>query len=44
VDLFLVPAGENAAEAQRYAEDLRVTPVESFQQALQTLATADLKC
>jgi Lon-like protease len=44
VDLFLVPAGENAAEAQKYAEDLRVTPVESFQQALQTLATADLKC
>ena len=44
VDLFLVPAGENAAEARRYAEDLRVTPVESFQQALQTLATGDLKC
>jgi Lon-like protease len=38
VDLFLVP-GENAAEARRYAEGLQVVPVESFQQALQELAT-----
>jgi Lon-like protease len=44
VDLFLVPVGENATEARRYAGDLRVTPVESFQQALQRLATSDLKC
>jgi PDZ domain-containing protein len=39
MDLFLVP-GENAAEARRYAEGLRVVPVDSFQQALQALATA----
>jgi PDZ domain-containing protein len=38
VDLFLVP-GENAAEARRYAEDLRIVPVDSFQQALRALAT-----
>jgi PDZ domain-containing secreted protein len=38
MDLFLVP-GENAAEARRYAGDLRVVPVDSFQQALQVLAT-----
>jgi Lon-like protease len=44
VDVFLVPAGDNAAEARKHAEDLRVIPVESFQQALQRLATADLKC
>jgi Lon-like protease len=39
MDLFLVP-GENAAEARRYAGDLRIVPVDSFQQALQVLATA----
>jgi Lon-like protease len=44
VDLFLVPVGENAQEARKYAEDLRVTPVESFQQALQLLTTSRLKC
>jgi PDZ domain-containing protein len=44
VDAFLVPAGTNAAEARKHAEDLEVIPVESFQQALQRLATADLKC
>jgi PDZ domain-containing protein len=38
MDLFLVP-GDNAAEARRYAEGLRVVPVDSFQQALQVLAT-----
>jgi PDZ domain-containing protein len=38
-DVFLVPAGDNAAEARRYADGLRVIPVESFQQALQKLAT-----
>ncbi len=38
-DLFLVPAGENAAEARRYAGNLRVVPVESFQQALSALRT-----
>jgi Lon-like protease len=44
VDLFLVPVGENAEEARKYAEDLRVTPVESFQQALRLLTTGGLKC
>jgi PDZ domain-containing protein len=38
VDVFLVPAGDNAAEARRYAGRLRVVPVESFQQALRVLA------
>ena len=39
VDLFLVPAGENAREARRYARGLRIVPVRSFQQALRALAT-----
>lgn len=39
VDVFLVPAGDNAREARRYANGLRIIPVESFRQALQTLAT-----
>jgi PDZ domain-containing protein len=39
VDVFLVPAGENTAEARRYAGNARVIPVESFQQALRKLAT-----
>jgi Lon-like protease len=39
MDLFLVP-GENAAEARRYADGLRIVPVDSFQQALRELATA----
>jgi PDZ domain-containing protein len=39
VDVFLVPAGENAAEARKYADGLRIVPVESFQQALRKLAT-----
>ncbi len=38
-DVFLVPAGDNAAEARRHAGDLRIIPVESFRQALQALAT-----
>ncbi|HSC92481.1 MAG TPA: S16 family serine protease [Gaiellaceae bacterium] len=40
VDLFLVPAGENAAEARRHANGLRIVPVRTFQQALRALATA----
>jgi PDZ domain-containing protein len=40
VDVFLVPAGDNAAEAKRYAGGMRVIPVESFRQALRALATA----
>jgi len=39
VDVMLVPAGENASVARRYAGKLRVVPVESFQQALHALST-----
>jgi Lon-like protease len=39
VDVFLVPAGENADEARRYAGSMKVVPVKSFRQALQALAT-----
>lgn len=39
IQLFLVPAGDNADEAKRYAEGMRVVPVRSFQQALRVLAT-----
>jgi PDZ domain-containing protein len=44
VDLFLVPRGENAAEAHANAGGLRVVAVESFQQALRVLATQPPKC
>lgn len=44
VDFFLVPAEENADEALKYADGLEIIPVESFQQALQRLATVDKKC
>ena len=43
VDVFLVPAGENASEARKYAGRLRVIPVESFQQALRVLASITRK-
>jgi PDZ domain-containing protein len=39
VDVFLVPAGDNAREARRYADGVRVIPVENIQQALRALAT-----
>ncbi len=39
VDAFLVPAGDNAREARRYAHGLRIIAVESFPQALRALAT-----
>ena len=42
-DVFLVPAGENAATARRYAGGLRVIPVESFEQALRALRTLPAK-
>lgn len=42
-DVFLVPAGENAETAARYAGTLRVIPVESFQQALHALETLPAK-
>jgi Lon-like protease len=39
VDVFLVPAGDNARVAKRYAGRVRVIPVRSFGQALHALAT-----
>ena len=39
VDVFLVPAGDNAAEARKHADGLRIVPVRTFQQALRALAT-----
>ena len=39
VDVFLVPAGENATDARKYAHGLRIVPVQSFPQALHVLAT-----
>ncbi|MFL5961354.1 MAG: PDZ domain-containing protein [Gaiellaceae bacterium] len=39
VDAFLVPAGDNATEARRYAHGLRIIPVDTFPQALHALAT-----
>ncbi len=39
VDAFLVPAGENAQEARKYAHGLKIIPVQNFQQALRALAT-----
>lgn len=39
VDILLVPAGDNAATARKYAGHMRVIPVESFRQALRALAT-----
>jgi PDZ domain-containing protein len=39
IHLFLVPAGENAVEARRYAHGVRIIPVKNFQQALRALAT-----
>ncbi len=43
VDVFLVPAGDNAREARRYAHGLRVIPVQNFPQALHALATLPAK-
>ena len=44
VDVFLVPAGDNAETARSNAGDLPIVPVESFQQALRVLATDPPKC
>jgi PDZ domain-containing protein len=44
VDYFLVPVGKNAEDAEKNADGLEIIPVESFQQALQELATNDKKC
>jgi PDZ domain-containing protein len=43
VDVFLVPAGSNARVARRYANGLRIIPVQSFPQALHALATLPSK-
>jgi len=43
IEVFLVPAGENAEEARRNANGLRIIAVESFQQALRRLATLPKK-
>jgi PDZ domain-containing protein len=42
-DVFLVPAGDNAREARRYANGLRIIAVKSFPQALRALATLPKK-
>jgi PDZ domain-containing protein len=42
-DVFLVPAGDNAREARRYAGGLRIIAVKSFPQALRALATLPRK-
>jgi Lon-like protease len=43
-DVFLVPAaGDNAAQARRYAHGLHIIAVRSFQQALRALATLPRK-
>ncbi len=39
VDVFLVPAGDNAKDARKHAGSVRVIPVNSFRQALRALAT-----
>jgi PDZ domain-containing protein len=39
VDAFLVPAGDNAREARRYAGRLRIIPVHNLRDALRALAT-----
>jgi PDZ domain-containing protein len=39
IRIFLVPAGDNAVEARRYAKGMRIVPVHSFRQALRALAT-----
>ena len=43
VDVFLVPAGSNAKVARRYANGLKIIPVQSFPQALHALATLPAK-
>jgi len=43
VDVFLVPAGDNATVARRYAGGVRVIAVKSFPQALRALATLPRK-
>jgi len=44
VDIFLVPAGQNAAQARRNAHGLHIVPVKTFQQAFRDLTTNPEKC
>ncbi len=44
VDVFVVPAGQNARDARENADDMHVIAVDSYQQALRELATAPVKC
>jgi len=44
VDTFLVPIGDNAQVARKYADGIRIVPVENFQQALRKLTTNPAKC
>jgi Lon-like protease len=39
VDVFLVPAGDNARDARKVADGVRIIPVKTFPQALHALAT-----
>ena len=39
IDVFLVPAGDNARDARRHADGMRIVAVKSFRQALRALAT-----
>src|SRR5207302_6965816 len=43
VDILLVPAGDNAATARKYAGHMRVIAVDSFREALRSLATLPRK-
>lgn len=43
IEIMLVPAGDNATEARRYAGSMKIVSVTSFQQALRALATAEQK-
>jgi PDZ domain-containing protein len=43
VDVLLVPAGSNAQVARKYANGLKIIPVQSFPQALHALATLPTK-
>jgi PDZ domain-containing protein len=44
IEFMLVPVdGDNAKEARRYAGNMKIVPVTSFQQALHALATAERK-
>lgn len=43
VDILMIPAGENAATAQKYAGGARVIPVETFPQAVRALEKLPVK-